>query len=320
MLNSNITLHFSIYTQFAGLLNFVIMKYIFLSLLILSGAASAQQKIDVQAHRGGRALMPENTIPAMINAINLGVRTLELDCVISADNQVVVSHDVYMSADFMRRPDGKDIDKKEEKSYVIFNMNYDSIRKFDAGTKPHPQFPDQKKMKTYKPLLSELIDSVEAYVKKHHLKPVYYNMETKCSPAGDGKLHPAPDMFSTLVMDVINKKHIAERVTIQSFDIRTLQIIHMDFPKLKTALLVFNQEGLDANIKTLGFTPTIYSPYYSVVTPELVKAAHEKKVAVLPWTVNETADMEKMISYGVDGIITDAPDKLVKVAGSYQQK
>jgi glycerophosphoryl diester phosphodiesterase len=295
------------------------MKYVFLSLLILAGTASAQQKTDVQAHRGGRALMPENTIPAMIHAIDLGVRTLELDCVISSDNRVVVSHDLYMSADFMRTPDGKDISKKDEKNYAIYKMTYDSVRKYDAGTKPHAQFPEQQKMKTYKPLLSELIDSVEAYVKLHHLKPVYYNMETKCSPDGDGTYHPKPDVFTALVMDVINKKHIADRVIIQSFDIRTLQVLHKDFPKQKTALLIFNKEGFDANLKLLGFTPDIYSPYYSTVTPELVKEAHAKKVAVLPWTVNETDDMEKMISYGVDGIITDCPDKLVSVAGSYQK-
>jgi glycerophosphoryl diester phosphodiesterase len=296
------------------------VKYLSISLLLLASAVSAQQKIDGQAHRGGRALMPENTIPAMIHAIELGVRTLELDCVISADNKVVVSHDVYMSANFMRTPDGKDIEKKDEKSYAIYKMTYDSVRSYDAGTKPHPEFQDQKKMKTYKPLLSELIDSVEAYVKLHHLKPVYYNMETKCSPQGDGTFHPTPDVFTKLVMEVINKKHIAARVTVQSFDIRTLQIIHKDFPQQNTALLVYNKDDFATNIKTLGFTPGIYSPYYAVVTPELVKEAHQMKVAVLPWTVNETSDMEKMISYGVDGIITDCPDKLVAVAGSYQQK
>jgi glycerophosphoryl diester phosphodiesterase len=175
-------------------------------------------------------------------------------------------------------------------------------------------------MKTYKPLLSELIDSVEAYVKLHHLKPVYYNMETKCSPQGDGTYHPTPDVFSALVMNVINKKHIADRVTIQSFDIRTLQIIHKDFPKQTTALLIMNKESFANNIKTLGFTPNIYSPYFSLVTPELVKEAHDTKVAVLPWTVNEVSDMQKMISYGVDGMITDYPDRLVGVAGSYQKK
>lgn len=291
-----------------------------LTALFFSANISAQQKTDVQAHRGGRGLMPENTIPAMLHAIDLGVRTLELDCVISADNKVVVSHDVFMSADFIRKPDGSDIKKEEQKQYAIYTMTYDSIRKYDVGSKPHAQFPEQVKMKAYKPLLSDLIDSVEAYVKKHHLKPVYYNMETKCSPEGDGKFHPKPDVFAAMVMDVIKKKKIADRVTIQSFDVRTLQVIHKTDQKQTLAYLVMNKENLDDNLQKLGFTPDIYSPHYLMVTPDLVKEAHGRKIKVLPWTVNEPKDMERMISLQVDGIISDFPDRLVKVAGSYQQK
>ncbi|UPK72166.1 glycerophosphodiester phosphodiesterase family protein [Chitinophaga filiformis] len=299
------------------------MKRTFLlqiAMIIVAAHACAQQKTDVQAHRGGRGLMPENTIPAMLHAVDLGVRTLELDCVISSDNKVVVSHDVYMSAAFIRKPDGTDITKEEEKQYALYTMTYDSIRKFDVGTKPYPQFPEQAKMKVYKPLLADLIDSVEAYVKKHHLKPVYYNIETKCSPDGDDKYHPKPDVFARMVMDVIKKKKIADRVTIQSFDVRTLQVIHKTDPKQTLALLIMNKETFAANLEKLGFTPAVYSPYYLLVTPELVKEAHDKKVQVLPWTVNEVSDMEKMMSLQVDGIISDYPDRLVKVAGSYQQK
>lgn len=295
------------------------MKRLSILLLACATGASAQQKIDVEAHRGGRALMPENTIPAMLHAIDLGVRTLELDCVISADRKVVVSHDVYMSSDFMRKPDGTDISKADQMKYAIYSMPYDSIRKYDAGTKPHPEFPDQHKMSTYKPLLSELIDSVEAYVKRKHLKPVYYNMETKCSPMGDNKFHPEPAAFVSLVLNVIHEKKIANRVIIQSFDVRTLKIIHEKHEKLPLSLLVFNKGTLDSNIAMLGFTPEIYSPYYTSVTPEMVKEAHAKKIKVLPWTPNETSDFQKLIADGVDGIITDYPDRLVSVAGSYQQ-
>lgn len=287
-------------------------------LLLASFGASAQ--IDVQAHRGGRALMPENTIPAMKHAIDLGARTLELDCVISADKKVVVSHDLYMSADFMRTPGGKDIEKANELSYKLYTMPYDSIRQYDAGTKPHKDFPKQVKMKTYKPLLSELIDSVEAYVKAHHLKPMYYNMETKCSPDGDGTFHPGPDEFVALMMKVSREKGIQNRVTVQSFDIRTLQVIHKLYPKQKLALLVYGKDSFEENIEKLGFTPDIYSPYSALVTKELISTAHNKQVQVLPWTVNNPEDMQKMIDLGVDGIITDDPETLVKLAGSYQKK
>lgn len=289
-----------------------------LAAVLFTANVHAQQKTEVQAHRGGRGLMPENTIPAMLHAIDLGVRTLELDCVISSDKKVVVSHDVFMSAEFIRKPDGTDIRKEEEKQYALYSMKYDSIRKFDAGSKPHAKFPEQVKMKAYKPLLSELIDSVEAYVKKHHLKPVNYNIETKCSPEGDDKFHPGPEVFAGMVMEVIKKKKIADRVTIQSFDVRTLQVIHKTDPRQVLAYLVMNRDNLDTNLQQLGFTPAIYSPYYLMVTPELVKEAHGKKIKVLPWTVNEPADMQKMMSMDVDGIITDYPDRLIKLTGRYQ--
>ncbi|RAJ75664.1 glycerophosphoryl diester phosphodiesterase [Chitinophaga dinghuensis] len=287
---------------------------------LLTTQAFAQSTLDVQAHRGGMGLMPENTIPAMINAVKLGARTLELDCIISADNKVVVSHDAYMSAAFMRKPDGADITKEEQKSLILFSMPYDSIRKYDAGTKPYERFPQQAKFKTYRPLLSELIDSVEAYVKKNHLKPVYYNIETKSELNGDGRLNPTPDVFTALVMGVINQKKIASRVTIQSFDPRTLQVLHKTFPKQKTAWLIANKDSFADNIKTLGFTPSVYSPAFQLVTADLIKEAHALKVEVLPWTVDEVVDMKRMIDLGVDGIITNYPDRLITITGSYQQK
>ena len=295
------------------------MKYLLLA-VFCGGAllATAQPKLDVQGHRGGRALMPENSIPAMLHAVDLGVRTLELDCTISADGKVVVSHDVFMSSEIMLKPDGSPIPKQDEKQYAIYKMTYDSIRLFSEGVKPHPQFPGQMKLRTYKPLLSELIDSVEGYVKRHHLKPVYYNMETKSSPAGDNIYHPGPEKFMAMVMEVVKSKGIASRVIIQSFDPRTLQFLHKTDPDQPTALLIGNKESFEKNVADLGFTPSIYSPYYTLVNAELVKKAHDSKVAVLPWTVNEEVDMKAMGDLGVDGIISDYPDRLVKLFGSYQ--
>jgi glycerophosphoryl diester phosphodiesterase len=287
--------------------------------ILFCSSAIAQKSLDVQAHRGGMALLPENTIPAMLNAVKLGARTLELDCIITADSKVAVSHDAYMSAEFMRKPDGSDITKAEEKSLALYKMTYDSIRKYDAGTKPHPRFPQQQKMMVHKPLLAALIDSVETYVKVHHLKPVFYNIETKSSADGDGTYNPAPKEFVALLMQVLKEKKILSRVTIQSFDIRTLQVLHQTFPKQQTALLIGNQDSFAANLEKLGFTPSIYSPYYLLVTADLVKAAHDKKIAVIPWTVDKEEDFKQLISLGVDGIITNAPDQLIKVVGSYQQ-
>ncbi|NOW96592.1 glycerophosphodiester phosphodiesterase family protein [Mucilaginibacter sp. SG564] len=279
----------------------------------------AQQKLDVEGHRGGMGLMPENTIASMLNGVKTGVRTLELDLNITSDGKVVVSHDQWMSSAIMLKPDGSEITPEEEKSLALYKMTYDSIRRFDAGTKPNVRFPKQARLKTYKPLLSDLIDSVEAYVKKNKLKPVYYNIETKSTPAGDGIYNPTPDVFVKLMMDVISSKHINKRVIIQSFDVRTLQVLHKTNPKIKLSYLV-GKINVEDDLKKLGFTPNIYSPYYTFVNADIVKKVHDNKMLILPWTVDEEKDMKALADLGVDGIISNYPDKLVQLFGSYQSK
>lgn len=296
----------------------MIMRKVFIILFMgIVLGAGAQPELDLQAHRGGRGLRPENTIPAMLHAVDLGTRTLELDCVISADGKVVVSHDLYMSSDFMLKPDGSEITKEEEKQLVLYKMSYDSIRRYPEGVKRHTGFPEQVLVRTYKPLLADLIDSVEAYVKQHHLKPVFFNIETKCEPTGDGVLHPAPEVFVGLLMKVVKSKKIGDRVTIQSFDPRTLRIVHRDYPKQQVAWLV-EKGDFEKNIADLGFVPTIYSPSFKLVNAAMVVQAHARNVLVLPWTVNAEADMKAMAELKVDGMISDYPDRLVKLFGKYQ--
>jgi glycerophosphoryl diester phosphodiesterase len=295
------------------------MKHFLIVSLCCSVLGASAQQIDVQGHRGGRALMPENSIPAMLHAVELGTKTLELDCVISKDNLVVVSHDTYMAADFMSKPDGSEISKAEEKQLLLYTMPYDSIRHYSEGIKSHPQFPAQQKVKTYKPLLSALIDSVEQYVKAHHLKKVYYNIEIKSSPDGDNVAHPATAPFVKLVMDVLNDKKVTKRVTIQSFDVRPLQELHTAYPKQVLSYLIANKDSFGDNIKKLGFTPQIISPYYTLIDSNFVEQSHLAKTQVLPWTVNDEASMKKMADLKVDGMISDYPDRLVALFGSYQK-
>jgi glycerophosphoryl diester phosphodiesterase len=296
------------------------MKYpLIFSLLSLAATASAQQKMDTQGHRGARGLMPENSIPAMIYAVDLGVQTIELDCVISKDQQVVVSHDVYMSGDFMIKPDSTAISKEEQKQLLLYQMPYAVIKTYDGGLKPHPQFPDQKKMKAYKPLLAELIDSVERHIKSKKLKPVFYNLEIKSSPTGDDTAHPAPAIFVKLVMDVLKEKGIEKRVIIQSFDTRPLQILHENYKKQTLSYLVMTKASFTEHITKLGFKPDIISPYYTVIDQGFVNEAKQQQVKVVPWTINDEADIKKTAELKVDGIISDYPDKLIKIFGSYQR-
>lgn len=252
--------------------------------------------------------MPENTIPAMKKALDLGVQTLELDVVISKDKQVVVSHDPYMAADISLKLDGTPVTAEEQKKINLYQLTYAEIKKFDVGSKPHPQFKEQQKFRAYKPLLAELIDSVDAYAKAKGMPSPMFNIEIKSSPQTDGVYHPAPDEFVKLVMDVCQKKDLAKRYNVQSFDARPLQLLHKQYPDVVLAYLTANTKTPAENLATLGFTPYAYSPYYKSVTSETVKACHEQGMVIIPWTVNTKAEIESLVALGVDGIITDYPN------------
>jgi len=263
---------------------------------------------DKEGHRGCRGLMPENTIPAMLYAIDLDVTTLEMDVHITKDLQVVLSHDPWFNPDLTTKPDGTYINADEPK-FILYEMNYDSIRRFDVGYKPYSKFPRQQKVHVAKPLLLSLIDSVESYCKKNN-KRVFYNIEIKSAPEGDDIYHPKPEKYTELLMEVLRRKHITQQVIVQSFDVRPLQYLHLHYPEMKTSLLIDEGDtrSFDEEIKTLGFTPAIYSPHYSLVTDKLLTDCHQKNVRVIPWTINDLQEMKKLKAMGVDGLISDYPD------------
>lgn len=284
--------------------NVLTVVFIFCSFVSLA----QQQKLDVQGHRGARGLMPENTIPAMKKALDLGVNTLELDVVISKDKLPVVSHEPYFSAIISLTPEGKAIPASKEKEHNLYGLNYSEIRKYDVGSNPHPDFPRQKKMVAYKPLLSELIDSVEIYAAGRTMPAPRYNIEFKSSPEGDGVFQPAPQEFVALVMQVVKEKGIQNQVIIQSFDPRILEEIHKQYPNMPTAFLVSNTKGLQANLERLSFLPDVYSPYHKLVDKKTVAVCHSKGLKIIPWTVNHKPLIDALVKMGVDGIITDYPD------------
>lgn len=265
---------------------------------------------DCQAHRGGRGLMPENTIPAMINAIDLGATTLEMDVVFTKDNVAILSHEPYFNHEITTRPNGSFIEEGDERTFNIYKMNFAETQKYDVGLKQHPRFEKQQKLALYKPSLAAMIDSVESYANRNNLTRINYNIETKTKPETDKIFHPAPAAFVDMLMKVITNTNITDRVIIQSFDRRTLQYLHKKYPSIKTALLI---EAIDKNsfrkqLKDLGFMPTIYSPEQSLVNPNLITECHKRKIQIIPWTVNEKKRIVNFKKMGVDGIISDYPD------------
>lgn len=294
---------------------FSILKPIFIFVLLAAGCREKKMTkstiiIDKQGHRGCRGLMPENTIPAMIRAIDLGVNTLEMDVVISADKQVVVSHEPFFNHEISTKPDGKYIDKNEERSLNIYKMNYDDIIKFDVGIKPHERFPRQEKINAVKPLLSDLVDSVENYCRTKNKPVPNYNIEIKSEPSTDGIFHPSPKEFTDLVVKIIIEKGIDKRTNIQSFDFRPLQYLRQQYPSIKIAMLIEGDDksSFEEQLNDLGFTPEIYSPEHSMVNSDLIQRCHNKKMKLIPWTVNDKNIMQKLISLGVDGVISDYPE------------
>lgn len=270
-----------------------------------------KRTVEVQGHRGDRGNFPENTIPAFLSAVKKGADVIELDVVISKDQKVVVSHENFMSAQYMSDPAGNPVTKEKERRYNLYEMTYDSIKSFDSGSRGNAGFPNQQKMKTYKPLLSEVIDSVEQYIKVNNLKPVRYNIEIKSEKTDYGKRQPQSDVYAGMVMKIISDKGIDKKMNIQSFDPELLNVLHKKYPKLVIAFLT-GEGTLTENLPKLDFVPQIYSPNYKLLNKEQVDAIRGLRMKIIPWTVNEDAAIERMLALQVDGIITDYPEKVLK--------
>jgi glycerophosphoryl diester phosphodiesterase len=273
---------------------------------------------DLQGHRGCRGLMPENTVPAFLKALDLGVNTLELDVVISKDQQVVVSHEPYFNAAFTLKPDGTPVTKNEQKELVLYQMEYADIKRYDVGSKGNLAYPEQQKIKTYKPLLSEVIEQAEAYRTAKNLPAFSYNIELKSEASEYNKSQPGPAAFCTLVQAIIKKQLTPNRVVIQSFDFAMLKQWQREatagnYPTVRLAALIENLRSAEKNLNELGFKPDIYSPYYRLLSADKVAWLHKKDIKVIPWTVNQRDDMARMKSWGVDGLITDYPDRALSL-------
>ena len=288
---------------------------------------------DLEAHRGGRALFPENTLVSFAGALSMGVDTLELDMGVTKDDVIVVSHERGLNPDLAKGPDGAyipamlpyvDLTLAQVKSYDVGQIR--------PGSAYGRNFPDQKPVPgTRIPTLSEVF----ALVRKSGNPSVRLNIETKIDP-NHPENSPDPERFVTLLLALLEKEKFADRVMVQSFDWRTLLLVQKRAPKIPTVYLT-EQSGNEANVLldraspwTAGFDPMshggtvpsaikaaggkIWSPYYRDVTPASVAESHKLGLEVVVWTVNQPADMEKMIDLGVDGIISDRPDLLREVA------
>ncbi len=305
-----------------------------LAVIFVSPGAKAQE-IDVQGHRGTRGLMPENTLPAFARALSIGVSTLELDLAVTRDNVVVVSHNPRLNKEITRNKAGEWL-KRDGRA--IRETDYEELRQFDVGainpaSRYASRFPDQTAVDgTPIPTLEQVFE----LVKRKGNTNVRFNIETKLYPE-QPDLAPSPQSFVEMLLKVIQRQNMSGRVTIQSFDWRTLQVVQKLAPKIPTAYLSVAQPWLDTlqygkpgpspwlagfdiddfqqsvprAIKAAG--GRIWSPYHQEVTRQNIDLAHKLGLKVNVWTPNNPARMKQLIAMGVDGIITDYPDRLRNV-------
>jgi len=286
------------------------------SLLIPLPAQAQPPRFDVQGHRGCRGLVAENTLPAFRRALELGVTTLELDVVISADQQVVVSHEPWLNPEICRTHDEL-LPPRPGKRNNLFRMHYAQvIRECDCG-QPHAQYPDQvtQLKKVYKPLLGEVIDSVVVWAKALGFPVPYFNIEIKSKPQWDGKFTPWVKDFAFEVYAVLERypDSLRQRFMIQSFDPRALDAFAELDSSYTRVLLVENKLGLQANLARLRYPVQVYSPNYLLVDQALVNACRVAGLHLVPWTVNNPVDIDRLHKMGVDGLISDYPDRVLTI-------
>ncbi|MDG1332319.1 MAG: glycerophosphodiester phosphodiesterase family protein [Crocinitomicaceae bacterium] len=280
----------------------------FASALTLASCADSKRAIDLQGHRGCRGIFPENTIEAFIEALEIGVTTLEMDVVISKDKEVVISHEPFFSHEISMDPSGKLITEEDEKSHNIYQLTYDQIKQYDVGLRPHARFPQQAKLPAVKPLMKDVFATADSFAIFHGTDKPRFNVEIKREPALDSAFHPSAEEFVQLVLNEVQHLPFSNRVCLQSFDLETLRLIHQKAPEITLALLIETEKDVELNIKTLGFKPDVYSPYFDLISEETMEYCKKNNIPVIPWTVNKEADLLRMLELGVDGIITDYPN------------
>ena len=273
----------------------------------------ANYRPDVHGHRGCRGLMPENTVPGFLKALELGCDWVEMDVVINASGEVLVSHEPWMDHRNCLDRNGRSIAPEHERLLNIYHMTMADVAQYDCGTLEDPDFPEREHVKATKPLLAEVVDQCDTYAAENAMSSAHYNIEIKSDPALYDQFQPQPRPYAERVMAAIDSIGIIDRCIIQSFDPAVLEEVHRIEPAVPIALLIDHSQGLEADLARLSFTPAMYSPSHELVDAAMVSTLYAKDIELVVWTVNSEADMRRMLDLGVDAIITDYPDRLWKL-------
>jgi glycerophosphoryl diester phosphodiesterase len=297
------------------------------AMLIVGPAARA---FDLEGHRGARGLAPENTLAAFATAMRIGVTTLELDTGMTKDGVLVISHDSFLNPDHTRFPDGNFLQARGPaiRAFTLAELKRYDVGRLKPGTSYAASFPEQEGMDGVTiPTLAELFELVHGANADH----IRFNVETKLTPHSDAYT-PDPDTFAAALALAVREARLVERVSIQSFDWRTLLAMRRIAPEIERVCLTidggsadtlhrgevspwtagFHIDAYDGSVPRLVAAAqcAVWSPLFHNLSSDSVMQAKALGLRVIPWTVNDRAQMQALIALGVDGIITDYPDRL----------
>lgn len=271
-----------------------------------------QDRIYIHGHRGARGWRTENSIDGFCHAIELGAHFVEMDIVLTKDEEILVSHEPWMNGSICTHPDGTIIPEEEERQRNIYEMSLIEAQSYHLGELRQERFPNQKRGITFKPSFAEVLREVHHMASKH---PNFlgFNIEIKSRQEWDNVYHPTPMEYARLVLRRLHDLSHPYECIIQTFDFRLLEALHRMKCPYPLVALAESEEECRYALEKISFTPWGIGPHFSMVDEQLVHHCHGAKLELLSWTVNEENDILALAKLGVRHIISDYPDKVAAI-------
>lgn len=267
-------------------------------------AQSQSESVSFFGHRGCRGLLPENTLEAFEKALELGVDGIEWDVVVSKDKELIISHEPYLDASYCLDENGNEVSASDGKKVNFYQLSTEEIQSIDCGSKPYSRFPEQQKIRTHKPTVQEAFQKLD-------LKDKIILFEVKSEPKDYGVYQPEPSEFADIIANEIADYQYRDNIVFMSFDPVLLEELHKILPDHRYVYLTYKPfKSVKTFLKEISFKPYALGMYHPTIRKRDIKKLHQKDINVFAWTVNKENQSNKLIRYGIDGIITDYPDRI----------